>query len=502
MASFRMSAETGYLLLAEGGADRDRSMAKDIQPRPAAFVPGLSAARACQLPGSSLPATHGRRHAVASQSARSKIPVILHSRQAPAQNSDLPPEGFLAHKKRSILRTLIYLEPLWFRGSSAFLRPHIELFILPMLKALQDRSGSAEICIVSNIILSLEVLAALRQSDLVINRLSVFTINSTHALADCELRPDLYAADLFRSPKKGSLLPFRRRVLNRSLFERIAQAFQEFNPDIVITTAQNRYVRQLCDDTSIPLLSSEFGPLPRIPYPSSRFLSLDGHLSDGPFHSVKDLRQALKMSTAGGRDGSYLAKFLERYHAAVSNHEQYNACRDFIQQIAREGSVAMLALQPEHWLTWEGSLTHAQGPAPIILRALGEMSADRLIVTFHPTPEGHVVGDQFAEIWLSNPALVRLPPTLAVNTSEIFLPFVDEVITVSSNVAMSAFLLGKRIKAIGNSYVGTLAKLSADCGATLGLREDVAQYLEKHYCVSEEIFFVSSASKCCNPGEN
>ena len=75
----------GDLLLAEGGADRDRSMAKHLQPRPTAFVAGLSAARARQLPGSGLPATHGRHHAVASQSARSKIPVRSIPRDARGQ---------------------------------------------------------------------------------------------------------------------------------------------------------------------------------------------------------------------------------------------------------------------------------------------------------------------------------------------------------------------------------------------------------------------------------
>jgi hypothetical protein len=44
-------------------------------PRSTAFVARLSAACARQLPGSGLPATHGRHHAVASQLARSKIPV-------------------------------------------------------------------------------------------------------------------------------------------------------------------------------------------------------------------------------------------------------------------------------------------------------------------------------------------------------------------------------------------------------------------------------------------
>lgn len=50
-------------------------MAEHLQPCPAAFVAGLPAARACQLPGSGLPATHGLYHAVASHLARSKIPV-------------------------------------------------------------------------------------------------------------------------------------------------------------------------------------------------------------------------------------------------------------------------------------------------------------------------------------------------------------------------------------------------------------------------------------------
>jgi hypothetical protein len=50
-------------------------MAYHVQLHPTAFVAGLSAARARQLPGSGLPATHGRYHAVISQLARSKIPV-------------------------------------------------------------------------------------------------------------------------------------------------------------------------------------------------------------------------------------------------------------------------------------------------------------------------------------------------------------------------------------------------------------------------------------------
>ncbi len=63
----------GDLLLAERGADCDRSLANYLQPRPAALVTRLPTARARQLPGSGLPATHGRDHAVTSQLARSKI---------------------------------------------------------------------------------------------------------------------------------------------------------------------------------------------------------------------------------------------------------------------------------------------------------------------------------------------------------------------------------------------------------------------------------------------
>ena len=62
-------------LLQLGGADRDRPLAECRQPRSAALVLGLPAACACHLPGSGLPATHGKRHAIGSQSARSKMPV-------------------------------------------------------------------------------------------------------------------------------------------------------------------------------------------------------------------------------------------------------------------------------------------------------------------------------------------------------------------------------------------------------------------------------------------
>jgi len=65
----------GDLLRAGRGADRERSMAIHLHPCPTAFVAGLSAARACQLPRLGLAATLGRDHAPASQLARSKIPV-------------------------------------------------------------------------------------------------------------------------------------------------------------------------------------------------------------------------------------------------------------------------------------------------------------------------------------------------------------------------------------------------------------------------------------------
>jgi putative transposase len=71
----------GNLLLVKGGADCDRAVEEHLQPRPAAIVPGLPAACACQLPGSGLPATRGGGHAVASHSARSKIPIRPVSRQ-------------------------------------------------------------------------------------------------------------------------------------------------------------------------------------------------------------------------------------------------------------------------------------------------------------------------------------------------------------------------------------------------------------------------------------
>jgi hypothetical protein len=74
--SYRRVPAPGDLLLTEGGTD-DRCLAEHLQPCPTAFVARLSAACACYLPGYGQPATHGHYHAVASQLARSKIPVRL-----------------------------------------------------------------------------------------------------------------------------------------------------------------------------------------------------------------------------------------------------------------------------------------------------------------------------------------------------------------------------------------------------------------------------------------
>jgi hypothetical protein len=94
------------------------------------------------------------------------------------------------------------------------------------------------------------------------------------------------------------------------------------------------------------------------------------------------------------------------------------------------------------------------------------------------------------EIWLSDARLELLPDDLAFGLSEVFLPFVDELITVSSNLAMSAFLLGKRVTAIGTSFARTLERLvtETDDLTKSTLRAKMLRYIEERMSVDDTTF--------------
>lgn len=376
-------------------------------------------------------------------------------------------------------RVLVYLEPAIFRDDPAFLDGHLDCFAHPILQALSSDGPLEFLGLASNIFLALKGLDAARQLPACPGLVRVYPLYNRDLLHDLRFSLEDYASDVFGTRHAD--------LRNPGLLRLLRDILRDARPDCVVTSSQNRYLTQLADEFGFKLLSVEFGPLPRLPYPLNRFLSVEGHLSEGPFSSAERLLEALRRAPAV-TETQALTAFEAQVLQAVTAHPQCQAVQDCVQRLRSQGTVTLLALQPEQWMTWEGSLGERRSCVSIILETLSRLRTDKLIVTFHLDKTGRINPISLREIWLSDPRLELLPADLSVGISEVFLPFVDELATVSSNIAMGAFLLGKPLLPIGDSFVRTLGDLQTPDPTDVTLRARVLAFLQSELSIDDGSF--------------
>jgi len=149
--------------------------------------------------------------------------------------------------------------------------------------------------------------------------------------------------------------------------------------------------------------------------------------------------------------------------------------------------VALFALQPCDWLTFEGvyAVTALDN---LVMQWLADLPEEWIAVpTYHS-----VLGAQLSpatERSLSEefPALKVLPPDLATGLSEILLPHVDAVVTISSSVGMSALLHGKVVVSPARSALASLggrqvAAISRTPALADTERAGLLAFLSNRYC--------------------
>ena len=299
---------------------------------------------------------------------------------------------------------------------------------------------------------------------------SFFAFNNGEIIKDVGFKKSEYCRDIFRN----EYVDFK----NQALEKRISKIFDGFQPQFTITTSKNRYLEAACKEKGIPLICTEMGPLPRTGFPNCRQVSVGHHASSKLplqiFDQISTDIAAPIVSTA-----------LEQQSAAIANAPKLDEVRAFVASVKERGSVAVLALQPDDWVTWEGALGAAMSPAEIILAALDRMESDFLLILFHPDPRGFVPSNIMTDIWLTNPRMVRVPNELEVGQTELFLPFVDELITVSSNLGFLAFLLEKDLKVLGSSFLSDLESSQTSSSDT---RHSISANIIKNLHVDSEVF--------------
>ncbi len=379
------------------------------------------------------------------------------------------------------MRVLVYLEPVIFRDDPHLLQTHLEHFVCPMLRALSLGGELAFLGCASNIFLTLASLDTVRSLQTQPGDVRVYPLYNGDLLAPFEFSLEDYASDVFSTA--ATLAP------HPQLLQQLTRVVEDARPDVVITTAPNRYLDHLSRQMGFTVFSMEYGPLPRLMHPGNRFVAVDGHLSQGAFASAARLRAALG-AMAPSPLGPSIRDFEAGYLASIRLHPQHETVRMHLMGLRRKGTLSMLALQPDQWLTWEGALGKRRSGASIIYEALSTLRTDKLIVTFHADRRRAINPSTLREVWLSDPRMELLPDDLATGQSELFLPYVDEVLTVSSNVAMAAFLLGKPVRAIGQSFAKTLADMGTLGGPAeqAAWREKVLRYITECMSVDDTTF--------------
>ncbi len=331
------------------------------------------------------------------------------------------------------LNILVHLEPMWFRNDARFLSVHFEPLVGPILSALTLGQNHVNLTVSSN--------SALCD---VSNCLAKFIFSSGHQLKTLDWCLKALLESYQYSKKQYCLDIFSRKYDFESayLLDAFNETLKKSSPDIVVTTSKNRYLEYCCEQQNIPLICTEMGPLPRISYPDCRQLSIGSHLSA----SIVEDRDA-------SSDDYIKKKILKNQNLEISRHYKNQRVCDFINSIGRSNALALLPLQPSDWVTWDGALSDSFQPPEIIIKALNAMRSERLIVVFHPVSSGLINQNIIDTLKKSDERLIIAPDDISQGCSELYVPHVDEIVTVSSNVGFLAPIYEKSLTLLGQSFL-------------------------------------------------
>lgn len=368
---------------------------------------------------------------------------------------------------QDISRVSFYVEPVVFRQDPLFLRPWLEwLSSIINSNNCNDKNSFS-------IISSPWICDYLKKIN---NNIEAFHLSPNHILRSFDMNRALYGLDLFRDSSDP--------IVNRPLFDMISSAVSEFKPEAIFSFSQNRYLPRV--EPAITTVFSELQPLPRA-LSSGFFVDPHGHQTESilvrQWPLIKTSPPPTSTEEADYRD--WIKVFKQR----ISDETAVSEVATWLKASANRAPIAMFALQPPDWLTWEGAGI-SLAPEDFLLRGLDALPTGWVaIATYHP---GHRLPRDIEEcIARQMPNLLLLPEHWKVGRSEYLLPYVDAVITTSSTVGWSALLLQKRVVALGNSNMRAIAENKIENLNSINPlnRKNAARllhYLTNKYCIPKE----------------
>jgi hypothetical protein len=386
------------------------------------------------------------------------------------------------------MNVLFFLEPVIFRQSPNYLTAHF-IWVKEFYLTVTRMAGS--FALLSNAIVCdqwLQQNPDVKDDDCY--RLDGFTL-----LGEFNNNRAHYFCDLYGS---GSI--------SNSLSEKCQDIRTKFKPDLVVMTSQNSFVTKAF--AGVAILNVEQSPLTRLGSGFRSMMDPIGHQSDSMFKRYARQIQSLPLTDKQFEEVSVLIQRVK--DRAPNINDQTCQAVLAIKSIQAQGRIALFVTQPPDWVTYDGSLGRS-----IPLENLLCEWADSLPAGWIGVPTYHLdyqlSAGMEAALAQSRTNLRFLPRDLSCNTTEALLTVVDAMVTISSTVAMTGLLFGRKVIVTGTSPLSSWclnkpnylpesrqldAKQIASTLVFLTNRYSVMhQDIQENPCVLEQILQLMTTSK-------
>lgn len=375
------------------------------------------------------------------------------------------------------MRILFYLEPVIFRNKPDFLAPHTS-WISRLIRACR---GSG---IFFGIATSRVLLACLK-NQLPNQNIDFFELSPWLVMEGCFFRKDVYANALYGSVLAEDDLKY---AMLRPLLSRLSEIAVDFSPDVVISSSQNLAVEFMFNDRLT--LFYEAAPLPRLRRRGHMFLDPSGHQTNSMLTTcAKDI---LSIDLTEQDTSDILSTWELLTLVPAAQRDAMDALSREIAKRKRGRRIALLAMQPADWLSYEGAYG-AIAPEAVIARWARALPDGWVgIPIFHPASRIDVSHEAGLSAEFSN--LEFLPPELSQNVGELAIRMADGLVTISSTLAMTAGLAGIPVVVTGTSaFTGIFPRLVSALAKSnpLSAKERAALivFLTHRYCHPDADFY-------------
>jgi hypothetical protein len=391
--------------------------------------------------------------------APDQVETVVGSSRAPGAHA--APAVRTAKKRR----VLYYVEPVVFRENPGFLFPWAA-WISDIARSNSHSDSGYEFGVAANAHL-LDRFRELARADFAFTQ----ALPQAGLVAPFGFDRRAYARDLFAPEAEDSK--------NAPLEEALRHTAEAFQPDLVISFTQNRYLRRAF---GCPVLFTEVAPLPRQGRPLSFFFDPCGHQTESMLNGHLD---AILL-------GARAAPSLERFQTAWSGSIEKPALLrggplgEALKRQAAGRKVVLLCHQPDDWLTNEGT-GNTLSLSEVLASWLASVPEGWCALpVYHPAQAVPAELERLIQRELGG-RMLPAAEEVRIGGAELVLPYVDAVATISSSVGVQAALWGKPVVARGTSFLSRLGSTrwqDLDRASGLSAEERLAlfAFLTHRYC--------------------